>query len=171
MSWADVIYKELEGLGGEASLPDIYKAFENSESGKFLIATARSRTRKDVDVHASIRCVIQRDARFERGCEKGRWRTVRKGAIERLKVGSGAVKLRGFRMRKESAILKFFELQEYGTTEQILYFINKKLVNCHGRPIRHGSMSARECGQILKRLHFIKQGRVWIIPKEVEVVA
>jgi hypothetical protein len=159
--WSDLTEKALTGTPEcEASLSEIYDKV-------FAMPEARSKMGKNpVDYKAQIRCQLQRDERFSKAGTKGWWRLVKAGEarVEKIREEIKDTKLKRYRLRKETAILKFFERSDSGTNQQIIYWINKNLKNCYGRPIRHGEMSARECGQVLKRMHFIRKNKVWYPP-------
>lgn len=71
----DLIEEALKALGGEAHLKDIWTKLGQMPDAKEKMVGAHSRTDQDkVDMKSEIRCVIQRDVRFQKGASRGMWK-------------------------------------------------------------------------------------------------
>lgn len=73
-NWADLLERGLTELGGEAHLKDIYLKIFSYPEAREKIELAKSKDGKSVDMKSEIRALIQRDARFSKGGNRGIWR-------------------------------------------------------------------------------------------------
>jgi hypothetical protein len=158
MKLEDLIAVAIEKVGGVGKLADIYEAMQTTKAFETVFARGsdwKAQTRERLQ-----RCTL----RFVKGDSKGVWALARRTAIENIRRQVAGIKLKHFRIRKEGLILDYFMFNDSGTASGIVEYANKDYKNKQGGKAVQVVMTTRECGQLLKRMSFVKVDGEWRVP-------